>query len=195
MTRRRRALLLEAQRFVKRRCDMNRITRMLTITGLGVFAGVTIGAGPAMAASGSGRGAAQTATIAKPADRVAGYYDTYRACDFAGRMGERVGSWDDYNCQRTDSGEWALVVDDNGPSGNALTAGGWDNGDWDNGDWNDGGWVSGGWAGHAHHGGAGHQHKAHAQGDSVKGDKVKGDKVKGSTGNNVGMPAAKPHHD
>jgi hypothetical protein len=108
-------LLLQAQRFVKRRCDMNRITRMLTITGLGLFAGITIGAGPAMAATNSGQSTAKastTATAAKPGDRVEGYYDSRTQCEIAARI--RGYDSDEYDCVRVgggfDHGDWALVL-------------------------------------------------------------------------------------
>jgi hypothetical protein len=85
---------------------MNRITRMLTITGLGLFAGITIGAGPAMAATNT------AGTPAKPGDRVVNYYDTYAQCEIAGRIGERFGRWDDFDCYPV-HGDYALVVDYN----------------------------------------------------------------------------------
>ena len=97
---------------------MNRITRMLTITGLGLFAGVTFGAGPALAATNTGQGAVKSSTAdttAKPGDRVAGYYDSRDECRIAGRIGDRLGRWDDWNCYPVGSGwhdgDWVLVVD------------------------------------------------------------------------------------
>src|SRR5262249_53481439 len=114
-------VLLETQRFVKRRCDMNRITRMLTITGLGLFAGLTIGTGPAMAATNTSQSAVKPSAAAAPGDHVEGYYDTRDECQIAGRVGERFGRWDDWNCYpaRGDwhEGDWVLVVDNEGHHG------------------------------------------------------------------------------
>jgi hypothetical protein len=108
---------------------MNRITRMLTITGLGLFAGITIGAGPAMAATNTGQGAVKsstTAATAKPGDRVADYYDSRDECRIAGRIGDRLGRWDDWTCVPVRNGwhdgDWALVVDYNND---------WNDGPWD----------------------------------------------------------------
>jgi hypothetical protein len=118
---------------------MNRITRMLTITGMGLFAGITIGAGPAMAATNTGQTAVKAsaaAAVSMPGDDVEGYYDTRTECEIAGHLGH----WDDFNCVRTgggfDHGDWALVVDENN----------WDNGhNWHGGhDWNHGGFPHGG---------------------------------------------------
>jgi hypothetical protein len=106
---------------------MNRITRMLTITGLGLFAGVTIGAGPAMAATNTGQAPAKpttTGVAVKSGDRVEGYYDSRGECEVHGQIGERFGRWDDYDCYRVQGGfhegDWVLVVDsnrDDGPFG------------------------------------------------------------------------------
>jgi hypothetical protein len=143
---------------------MNRITRMLTITGLGLVAGVTIGAGPAMAATNTGQGAVKSSTAdatVKPGDSVAGYFDSRVECLIAGRIGDRLGRWDDWNCFPVRDGwhygDWVLVVDYNwhggGPFGHMHHGGPWD---------------------HMHHGGPYH-HRHHD--DNVK--------------NNVGMPSLK----
>jgi hypothetical protein len=149
---------------------MNRITRMLTITGLGLFAGITIGAGPAMAATNTGQGAVKSSTTeatAKPGDSVADYYDSRDECRIAGRIGDRLGRWDDWNCfpVRTGwhEGDWVLVVDYNnwhggGPFDNDHHGGPWD---------------------HDHHGGPNH-HRHHHHGGM-------GPNIK----NNVGMPSVK----
>lgn len=127
---------------------MNRITRMLAMTGLGLFAGVTIGAGPAMAAANTGQGAAKASVSERASwgsdDHLVDYFDSPGLCNYVGRNGERFGRWDDYDCYRVLGGfhddEWALVVS------------------WD--DWNGHGWPGnhwpgtswpGGWPGH-HHG-------------------------------------------
>src|SRR5690348_7511772 len=83
---------------------MNKTTRFLTTAGLGLLAGVAFGVGPAQAADTSAPSAAKSQSASTQADRhrgrdvVVGYYRTYRACDLAGRIGERFGKWDDYDC-------------------------------------------------------------------------------------------------
>ncbi|WP_250009568.1 hypothetical protein [Actinoplanes sp. M2I2] len=93
--------------------------RVFAVTGLGVLAGLTIGAGPAQASP------ATTQTDAKPGagqtqqhrdrDGVVGYYRTLGACDLAGRVGEHFGRWDDYDCDLIRvgfrRGVWALEVE------------------------------------------------------------------------------------
>jgi hypothetical protein len=98
---------------------MNRFTRMLTITGLGLVAGATIGAGPAMAASSAGQGSARsesTATTQSRSDRVVDTYSSYNKCDWAGERGEDRGWWDDYDCFRVRDHHghraYALVVEE-----------------------------------------------------------------------------------
>ena len=99
---------------------MNKATRMLTMLGMGLVAGATIGAGPAVAAdSTSPAPKASTATKAqqhdRDRDRVVGFYRSLRACEFAGRIGERFDKWDDYDCERVRfgfrRGFWALEVE------------------------------------------------------------------------------------
>ncbi|MFF5076729.1 hypothetical protein ACFY36_06735 [Actinoplanes sp. NPDC000266] len=101
---------------------MNRITRMLMVSGLGVVAAATLGAGTAVASTGSSSNAAPQATTnqAKHWDdddeRVVGYYRDFRRCVIAGRLGERFDRWDDAECVRVGYGfrsRWALVVEDN----------------------------------------------------------------------------------
>ncbi|MGK5681726.1 hypothetical protein [Actinoplanes sp. URMC 104] len=91
---------------------MNRITRMLTVTGLGLIAGVTMGAGPAMAATGTDAGASKTAAATQGADRerIVGFYRSYTSCVIAGRIGERFGRWDDFDCDRVGRRGFALEV-------------------------------------------------------------------------------------
>jgi hypothetical protein len=103
---------------------MNRITRMLTITGLGLVTGLTIGAGPAMASTATGQGTSPSATSAtqvqdvdrrhdRDRDRVVGFFRSYRACDWAGERGEDRNRWDDYDCEPRGFGfnrRWALEV-------------------------------------------------------------------------------------
>ena len=96
---------------------MNRITRMLAISGLGLVAGVTIGAGPAIAATNTGQSAANNSASGvqvRAGDRLVGYFDTRFECERAGRIGERFGRWDQSDCfpvrHGFHHGGWALVV-------------------------------------------------------------------------------------
>ncbi|MCM4079733.1 hypothetical protein, partial [Paractinoplanes hotanensis] len=91
---------------------MNRITRMLSVTGLGILAGLTVGAGPALAATSTDAGPAKTASAAQGSDRdrVIRYFDSRRECVIAGRIGERFGRWDDFDCDRVGRFTWALEV-------------------------------------------------------------------------------------
>ncbi|MBU2670985.1 hypothetical protein KOI35_46555 [Actinoplanes bogorensis] len=102
------------------------MTRLLTTAGMGVLAAVAFGVGPAQAASSTS--ATQQADRHRDRDVVVGYYRSYRACDLAGRIGERFGKWDDYDCdyQRRGfdrRGVFALEVEQRG------WGGGW-NGGW-----------------------------------------------------------------
>jgi hypothetical protein len=167
---------------------MNRITRMLTITGLGLFAGITIGAAPAMAATNTGQGAVKSSTTdatAKPGDRPAGYYDSRDECRIAGRIGDRLGRWDDWNCYPVRSGwhdgDWVLLVDYN-----------WDHGGFPF-DHHHGGPFDhnhhGGPFDHNHHGGpfdhhGGPFHHHHHHGGMGP--------MKAGIKNNVGMPTTTP---
>ncbi|MEV6848739.1 hypothetical protein [Actinoplanes sp. NPDC051411] len=81
---------------------MNKLTRLLTVTGMGAFAALAIGAGPAQAASTSAspvaKSSAGQAQQRHGWDRTVGYYRSARACEIAGRVGERFGRWDDHDC-------------------------------------------------------------------------------------------------
>jgi len=97
---------------------MNKLTRFLTVTGMGAFAALAIGAGPAQAAG------TNSSAAAKPSagqaqerhgwERTVGYYRSVRACEVAGRIGERFGRWDDHDCDFVRfgfrRGTWALQV-------------------------------------------------------------------------------------
>jgi len=119
---------------------MSRMIRILTISGLGLVAGVTMSAGPAMASTASGQSATQPAAATSAArfdDDVVDYYDTRRQCERAGRVGEWRDRWDDYDCDYVGGGrhrgDWALTVDDDDWGSN------WDRGGWDRWD-RDGRW-------------------------------------------------------
>ena len=158
---------------------MNRITRMLTMTGLGLVAGITMGAGPAMAAPGADQGTAQskasasttTVEVGAPwgGDRLVGYFRNLRTCLRAGNFGEDRGYWDEFDCERVRAGfhrsRWALVVDDNdwGHGWPGNWPGNWVGQWWPGHGHGQGGWPGhggghqgGGWPGHGGGGGGGH---------------------------------------
>nr|WP_221376668.1 hypothetical protein [Actinoplanes polyasparticus] len=122
---------------------MSKTARMFTMLGLGLMAGATIGAGPALAAGSADAPAAKPATTTKvqkhgDRDRVAGYFRTRSACERVGRIGEWRDRWDDYDCDRVrfgfKRGLWALEVEQN---------------------WRGGGHGHGPFGGHGGHGGHG----------------------------------------
>lgn len=93
---------------------MNKMTRVLVMTGMAVVAGATMGAGSASAAT------ATTAASAHSADHWSGHGETvsyYRnpfLCDRAGRFGEQRNRWDNHSCEQVRRGVhrgwWALTV-------------------------------------------------------------------------------------
>src|SRR5262245_19037142 len=113
---------------------MNRLTRMLTMAGIGLVTGVTLGAGPAMDATGSDQGAVRS-TTASPGwgwgddDQVVAFFPSRGRCERAGEFGEDRGWWDDYFCVRTHSfhDRYALVVreDDWGHGWHGNWGGNW----------------------------------------------------------------------
>jgi hypothetical protein len=175
---------------------MNRITRMLTMTGLGVFAAVSVGAGPAMAATGG------TQTSAKPASpdakakpgapsrtRIVDIYPSGGSCRFAGRLGELNGDWDGYVCYRTGGGYVLQVSFD--------SWGDWNN--WDASDW-DGPWglhghgdnFRGHGGGHRGHDG-GRGHGGRDRGGRGHGGRDHGGRSHGGRGDNgVGAVPGRP---
>lgn len=102
---------------------MNRATRMLTLLGMGLMAGATVGAAPALAADTPAPSAGKPSTVQvqkhwdNDRDRVVGYYRTLRACERAGWIGERFNKWEDSDCERVRfgfrRGLWALEVEQN----------------------------------------------------------------------------------
>ncbi|MCO8277255.1 hypothetical protein M1L60_42435 [Actinoplanes sp. TRM 88003] len=87
--------------------------RVVATTGLAVLAGLTMSAAPAQATEAK-PGAGQTQQH-RDRDGVEGYFRTLGACEFAGRVGERFGHWDYYDCDLVlvgfRRGVWALEVD------------------------------------------------------------------------------------
>ncbi|MCO8277329.1 hypothetical protein M1L60_42810 [Actinoplanes sp. TRM 88003] len=99
---------------------------------MGLFVAASVGAGPAMATTGASQAqgqaassAAKTTAGAASRSRVIDVYSSRAACHFAGRLGERRGSWDDYDCYRVRGG-YALRVEFD-------SWGGWNN--WDDRNW------------------------------------------------------------
>ena len=100
---------------------MSKATRMLAVSGAALFAGATIGAGPAMASTSTAPATTastqSTGTVVEgqAGERVMGYYRTRRSCERAGRIGEWRGRWDDSDCDRVRWGHrrgwWVLTVD------------------------------------------------------------------------------------
>jgi hypothetical protein len=94
---------------------MNKVTRLLAMTGMAVVAGLTMAAGPA---------SASTTTAAKPAghDRVQGYFHSRMQCERSGRFGELRDRWDRHDCDLVrfgrHRGDWQLSVSSHrGPFG------------------------------------------------------------------------------
>jgi hypothetical protein len=108
----------------RRDIAMNKSMRVLTMAGMGILAGLTIGAGPAQASDASPQPSAKASSGAagqvqqhrgRDRDQVVGYYRSLRACELAGRIGERFNKWDDYDCDFVRfgfrRGAWALEVE------------------------------------------------------------------------------------
>ena len=101
---------------------MNKMTRMLVMTGMAFAVSATIGAGAASAspaepaATSAAKAASQSADIRlQPGrTRVIGYFRSPLACHKVGRIGEFRDRWDDYSCVRVRGGfhrgSWALVA-------------------------------------------------------------------------------------
>ena len=99
---------------------MKAATRILTLVGLSLMTGASIGAGPAQAATSADQAPARPATASAQErpwddDEVAGYFRTRWACERAGRVGEWRDRWDDYDCERVRfgfrHGFWVLEVE------------------------------------------------------------------------------------
>jgi hypothetical protein len=97
---------------------MNRITRTLMMSGLGLAATLTLGVGHASAASATGQGTSSPTISANRHDDRDDYdfkrwYRDKDDCRDDGRRGERRDWWEDYYCDpdRTRHGvRWALMV-------------------------------------------------------------------------------------
>ncbi len=99
---------------------MKAATRILTLVGLSLMTGATLGAGPALAATSAPDVSDRTAVEQPRHDRawVVGYYDTRRECERAGRVGEWRDRWDDYDCDMVwrgwRRGDWKLTAERDG---------------------------------------------------------------------------------
>jgi hypothetical protein len=94
---------------------MNKATRLLALTGMALVAGVTMGAGPASAAT-------TTAAKAPSHDRIEGYFHSRLQCERSGRFGEMRDRWDSHDCSPVrfgrHRGDWVLEVSQHrGPFG------------------------------------------------------------------------------
>ena len=103
---------------------MKATARILTVIGMSIATGATLGVGvsPAQAAPAADQSATRSSvtTVATPRGRddVVGYYDSRRQCEWAGERGEDRGWWRDYDCERVRGGrhhgDWALEVERRG---------------------------------------------------------------------------------
>ncbi len=129
---------------------MTKAIRLLTMAGMGLMASVAIGAGPAQATDSGAQSAVKSAAGQatqvqqdrwrdrdRGRDRVVGYYRSLRACEFAGRIGERFDRWEDYDCDYVRfgfrRGAWALEVEQDWNwhrPGHGHGHGNWDNRPW-----------------------------------------------------------------
>ncbi|GIM95773.1 hypothetical protein [Paractinoplanes toevensis] len=102
---------------------MNKVARMIVMSGMAAAAALAFSAGPAAASSATPATPAPTASKAttESADRfgpsrskVVNYFRDPRTCNRVGWIGERRNQWDSYNCFRVPfgfkRGWWALQV-------------------------------------------------------------------------------------
>jgi hypothetical protein len=91
----------------KKVISMNKATRLLAMTGMALAAAVTMGAGPASAAT-------KAPAPGPHRDKVVGYFRTSGMCERAGNVGELRNKWDDHNCDRVrfgfHRGMWELTA-------------------------------------------------------------------------------------
>ncbi|NMO54252.1 hypothetical protein HH310_24090 [Actinoplanes sp. TBRC 11911] len=105
----------------KKGTAMNKITRVLTMSGIGLVAAVMM-AGPAQASTASAQPvtksvASQTDKAQQHRDRVvvAGYFSSRWDCQREGRKGKWIGRWNHYDCDflrlGLRGGTWRLLVE------------------------------------------------------------------------------------
>jgi hypothetical protein len=87
---------------------MNKVTRKITMTGVALAAGLTMGFAPAaaaFAAPAQGGATAQASDHRSPrGDRLVGYYRSQRDCVKVGRIGQMRDKWDRFDCDRIQRG-------------------------------------------------------------------------------------------
>jgi hypothetical protein len=105
---------------IRRGESMNKVTRMLAMTGMAIAATATIGAGAASSAQAAPAKPSADASASKKADfgnrtRVIGYYRNLITCHRIGNLGEWRHRWDDHECYRVRGnfhrGAWVLVAE------------------------------------------------------------------------------------
>jgi hypothetical protein len=98
---------------------MNKVARMIVMSGMAAAAALAFSAGPAAASSAtSAPAASKTTTQAAdrfgPSGRIVNYFRDPRTCNRVGWIGERRNQWDSYRCFRVPfgfkRGWWALQV-------------------------------------------------------------------------------------
>lgn len=100
---------------------MNKITRVLTMSGIGLVAAVMM-AGPVQASDSSAQPATKSAASQsdkaqqhRDREYVAGYFSSLRSCEREGRKGQWNRRWHSYDCDLVPfglrSGLWRLEVE------------------------------------------------------------------------------------
>lgn len=137
---------------------MNKVTRMLVMTGMAFAASATIGAGAASAAQAAPAAPASPSADSSAAKsngdhrfgrtKIIGYYRSPILCHRVGNLGEWKNRWDDHECKRVRTpfhrGSWVLLARWDSHGWNNHGGGNWNNhggpGNWNNnggpGNWN-----------------------------------------------------------
>ncbi|MEV0900605.1 hypothetical protein [Actinoplanes sp. NPDC049802] len=93
---------------------MKNAKRMLALAGMTLAAGAMLGIAPAQAAPAADQSSSTTTVSNGPRwdwddEYVVGVYNNPWECRSAGRWGERVGSWEDYDCYEAWDLRWGRV--------------------------------------------------------------------------------------
>jgi hypothetical protein len=87
---------------------MNKVTRMFTMTGLAVAAGLAMGVGPAVAAPAAPAAKGSAVQVQdhrfNHRERLVDFYRSPQACFRAGKVGEFRNKWDKFTCERVKRG-------------------------------------------------------------------------------------------
>jgi hypothetical protein len=142
---------------------MRKATRILTMTGMALVAGLTFSASPAQAASAT---PAAPKVAAQGANRVVDHFWSKSACYNAGYRGERRHAWWDFDCYKVYRGhfrgQYELSVDYGWSHGHGNWGDDNGNGSWGHGtgDWGhgNGDWGQGNGHGDGHGDGHGNWH-------------------------------------